>query len=90
MLKVYVGVKIGFRQSANRFKDNIHERFSENMNEKGFASAEMIALAVVGVLIAFAVYAAFKTAIGDNITNWFKTIFDGSYDTPAPTDPAGP
>jgi len=86
MLKVYVDNKIRLQQSANKFKNDVQEHFLSSIDEKGFASAEMIALAVVGVLIAFGIYALISGQLGSGglVDKWFKSIFDGSKETKPP------
>lgn len=67
MLKAYFGLKNRFDVPASKFVEHIETR-----DDDGFASAETIALAVAGVLIAGAAYFYFDT----NIDGWFDKITD--------------
>lgn len=74
MLKVYVGAKMRLQETADGFLNKLGELRVKN-TEDGFASAEMIGLSVVGVLIAFAIYAAFQRfAGGSSIGNWLDSV----------------
>lgn len=74
MLKVYVGAKMRLQEATDGFVNKLGELRSKNTDD-GFASAEMIGLSVVGVLIAFAIYYAFQRfAEGDSIGNWLDSV----------------
>lgn len=74
MLKVYVGAKMRLQEKADGFLNKLGELRDRNTDD-GFASAEMIGLSVVGVLIAFAIYAAFKRfADGGSIGSWLDGV----------------
>lgn len=77
MLKLYVGAKLRFQDTADGFVNKLGELRNKDYAQDGFASAEMIGLSVVGVLIAFAIYAAFDKFIGgdDNpIGKWLDSV----------------
>lgn len=78
MLKLYVGTKIRIQHSTEELVNRFVLRSDPDMSEQGFASAEMIALAVVGVLIVFGIYYIFKGVIDDKLDDWVGGIFDGS------------
>ena len=80
MLKMYVGLKINLQHRADEFVEKLHEGSKRMSSENGFASAEMIALAVVGVLLVFGIYQIFNDQIGKLLKDWLPSIFspDGS------------
>lgn len=72
MLKVYVEANIRLREAM----DGIVNKFTKaKESQDGFASAETIALAVVGVLLVFGIYAIFKDQIGKQLEKWIPSIF---------------
>lgn len=76
MLKVYVGAKLRLQEMADGFMNKLGELNQERRTQDGFASAEMIGLSVVGVLIAFAIFKAFDTYLaGDAIKKWLDSVF---------------
>ena len=86
-LKVYVGARIRLRETS----DVIVRKLQNAKNsEDGFASAEMIALAVVGILIVFGIYAIFSDVINNRLSKWINAVFDKSTDTSIkpPANPA--
>lgn len=75
MLKLYVGAKIRLQETADGFMNRLGELREDRLGESGFASAEMIGLSVVGVLIAFAILKAFdKFIAGDAISSWLGDV----------------
>lgn len=68
MLKFYVETINRLGRSTEFFS----ERMKDRKDQDGFASAETIALAVAGVLIAGVAYNLFRGAIND----WFSRITD--------------
>ncbi len=66
MLRLYVETI----HRLGRSTQSISQRFENRNNQDGFASAETIALAVAGVLIAGVAYRLFSGAIN----GWFTNI----------------
>lgn len=75
MLKLYVGAKLRLQETADGFMNKLGELREERLGENGFASAEMIGLAVVGVMIAFGILGVFNKFIADGaIGDWLNSI----------------
>ena len=71
MIKLYVDAKIRLNSSTHAFA----QRVKAYKDEKGFVSAETIALAVAGVLIVTLLLGLFKTQLSDAVSNLFSNLF---------------
>jgi hypothetical protein len=87
MLKVYVTTNIRMREATDGFVKKLKKA---KESQDGFASAEMIAIAVVGVLIVGGIYVVFQSKINDELGGLMDKIFNPSSSPSTPNTPAGP